>query len=87
MSLSAIHSWAKMEGGFGSIRDRAEPAGRLATSVMPAPQSGRSYASRASEWVTNKERVESYPVSDWLTNRAGLEFLLELRAAEQALGE
>ena len=25
------------------------------------------------------------PVSDWLTNRAGLEFLLELRAAEQAL--
>jgi hypothetical protein len=25
------------------------------------------------------------PVSDWPTNRAGLEFLLDLRAAEQAL--
>jgi hypothetical protein len=50
-------------------------------------QSGRSCVSRASEWVTDKERVESDPVSDWLTNRAGLEFLLELRAAEQALGE
>ena len=37
--------------------------------------------------MTDKERVESYPVSDWLTNRAGLEFLLELRAVEQALGE
>jgi hypothetical protein len=27
----------------------------------------------------------SDPVSDWLTNRAGLEFLLELRTAEQAV--